>query len=77
MDHIVWHESRWDPLRWNGAGSGAYGLPQAWPADKMASAGSDWQVNPETQLAWTIEYGTSKYGSICGAWLFWAAHGWW
>jgi hypothetical protein len=77
LDHIVWHESKWDPLVWNHAGSGAYGLPQAWPADKMASAGPDWQTNPITQLRWTIDYGTAKYGSMCGSWAFWARRGWW
>jgi hypothetical protein len=76
LDRIVWHESRWNPLVWNTKGSGAYGLPQARPASKMASAGPDYMTNPITQLRWAIAY-AAKYGSLCGAWAFWVAHGWW
>jgi hypothetical protein len=75
LDAIVSHESRWDPGAWNGKGSGAYGLPQAKPGSKMASAGADWQTNPETQLRWMIGY-LDKYGGPCGGWAFWLRHGW-
>ena len=34
--------------------SGAYGIPQALPGDKMAAFGSDWQTNPATRLAWGL-----------------------
>lgn len=67
LDRIITYESHWDYLAWNGRGSGAYGLPQAWPASKMASAGDDWLTNPQTQLAWAIDYGRKKYGSLCSA----------
>lgn len=56
--------------------SGAYGLPQALPAAKMAAFGADWQDNPATQLAWMRAYVTDRYGGACPAWTFWQAHSW-
>jgi len=47
--------------------SGAYGIPQALPGSKMASAGADWQTNPVTQLIWMQGYVISRYGSWAGA----------
>jgi hypothetical protein len=47
---------------------GAYGIPQAYPASKMASAGSDWRTNPATQIKWGLGYITGRYGTPCGAW---------
>ncbi|CAM5392594.1 transglycosylase SLT domain-containing protein [Streptomyces aurantiogriseus] len=72
---IVEHESGWDVDATN-ASSGAYGLVQALPASKMASAGSDWKTNPETQIKWGLDYMNSRYGSPAGAWAFWQANGW-
>ena len=48
--------------------SGAYGIPQALPGSKMASAGADWQTNPATQVKWGLGYITQVYGTPCGAW---------
>jgi hypothetical protein len=48
--------------------SGAYGIPQALPGDKMASAGSDWQTNPATQIKWGLGYISQVYGTPCAAW---------
>jgi hypothetical protein len=48
--------------------SGAYGIPQSLPGDKMASAGADWQTNPATQIKWGLGYITQVYGTPCGAW---------
>jgi hypothetical protein len=48
--------------------SGAYGIPQALPGSKMASAGADWQTNPATQIKWGLTYITQVYGTPCGAW---------
>jgi hypothetical protein len=56
--------------------SGAYGIPQALPGDKMASAGPDWQTDPTTQIKWGLGYIKSVYGTPCDAWAFWQAHGW-
>ncbi|MEV6393704.1 transglycosylase SLT domain-containing protein [Streptomyces sp. NPDC051907] len=72
---IVSHESNWDPKASNPS-SGAYGLVQALPGDKMASAGSDWQTNPATQIEWGLDYMEERYGSPCGAWSSWQAKGW-
>ncbi|MEV6176313.1 transglycosylase SLT domain-containing protein [Streptomyces sp. NPDC052016] len=72
---IVEHESGWDVDATN-ASSGAYGLVQALPANKMASAGSDWKTNPKTQIKWGLDYMNERYGSPTGAWAFWQANGW-
>ena len=60
-------ESGWSYTAYN-AGSGATGIPQALPGSKMASAGSDWQTNPSTQIAWGLQYIKSVYGTPCSAW---------
>jgi hypothetical protein len=41
----------------------AYGIPQANPGTKMASAGSDWKTNPLTQIKWGLGYIKATYGS--------------
>jgi hypothetical protein len=51
--------------------SGAYGIPQALPGSKMASAGADWQTNPATQIKWGLGYIKAIYGDPCKAWGFW------
>ena len=50
--------------------SGAYGIPQALPGSKMASAGPDWQTNPATQIKWGLGYIKAIYGNPCNAWAF-------
>ncbi|MEU2065185.1 lytic transglycosylase domain-containing protein [Streptomyces sp. NPDC013455] len=72
---IVEHESGWNPTATNSS-SGAYGLVQALPASKMASAGADWKTNPATQIKWGLDYMNSRYGSPVQAWSFWQANGW-
>ncbi|MFI8187753.1 transglycosylase SLT domain-containing protein [Streptomyces sp. NPDC085946] len=72
---IVEHESGWDVNATN-ASSGAYGLVQALPASKMASAGADWRTNPATQIEWGLDYMKDRYGSACDAWSFWQSNGW-
>ncbi|MER7046682.1 MULTISPECIES: aggregation-promoting factor C-terminal-like domain-containing protein [Streptomyces] len=72
---IVTHESNWDVNAQNPS-SGAYGLVQALPGGKMASAGSDWQTNPETQIEWGLDYMKDRYGSPCAAWSAWQTQGW-
>ncbi|MFE9253141.1 lytic transglycosylase domain-containing protein [Streptomyces sp. NPDC007088] len=75
FSNIVNHESSWN-YRATNAGSGAYGLVQALPGSKMASAGADWQTNPATQIKWGLNYMDGRYGSPCGAWSFWQANSW-
>jgi hypothetical protein len=55
--------------------SGSYGIAQALPGSKMASAGADWQTNPATQVKWGLSYIKSVYGTPCGAWGFEVANG--
>jgi hypothetical protein len=72
---IVERESGWN-YRASNPSSGAYGLVQALPGSKMASAGADWQTNPATQIKWGLNYMNDRYGSPCGAWEFWQANHW-
>ncbi|GGR90426.1 hypothetical protein GCM10010269_31990 [Streptomyces humidus] len=75
FSNIVKHESGWNVSATN-ASSGAYGLVQALPGSKMASAGSDWKSNARTQIKWGLDYMNSRYGSPVAAWNFWQANGW-
>jgi hypothetical protein len=64
----LWNrESGWEYDALNAA-SGAYGIPQALPGYKMASAGADWQTDPATQIKWGLGYIKQVYGTPCGAW---------
>lgn len=83
-----WTSSEWSCLEslwtkesgWNASASnpssGAYGIPQALPGSKMASAGSDWQSNPATQIEWGLGYIEGRYGTPCGAWGHSQSVGW-
>jgi hypothetical protein len=73
FSNIVTRESGWNYTATN-PGSGAYGLVQALPGDKMASAGADWRTNPATQIKWGLTYMNSRYGSPCAAWSYWQVH---
>jgi hypothetical protein len=73
FSNIVTRESGWNYQATNAA-SGAYGLVQALPGSKMASAGADWRTNPATQIKWGLNYMNSRYDSPCGAWSFWQAN---
>lgn len=73
LNNIAIRESGWNVHAQNPY-SPAYGIPQALPGYKMASAGSDWHDNPVTQVKWMIGYVNSRYGSACGAWGYWQAH---
>ena len=68
-------ESGWD-VHASNPSSGAYGIPQALPGSKMATAGSDWENNPATQIAWGLSYIRSSYGTPCGAWSTFRSQGW-
>jgi pyruvate/2-oxoglutarate dehydrogenase complex dihydrolipoamide acyltransferase (E2) component len=72
----LWNaESGWNVSATN-TSSGAYGIPQALPGSKMASAGADWQTDAATQIRWGLGYIRSVYGSPCGAWSHEQAYGW-
>ena len=74
LDNVWSRESGWRVNAENA--SGAYGIPQALPGSKMATAGADWQTNPATQIKWGLGYIQGRYGSPCGAWAFWQNNGW-
>jgi len=75
LDSLWMAESGWNPYAENPT-TGAYGIPQALPGSKMASAGSDWQTDPVTQIRWGLSYIQASYGSPCGAWSHEEAYGW-
>jgi hypothetical protein len=71
----LWNkESHWNTHASNP--SGAYGIPQALPGSKMASAGPDWQNNAHTQIKWGLGYIKSRYSSPCDAWQHSESIGW-
>ncbi|GAA2022043.1 transglycosylase SLT domain-containing protein [Agromyces tropicus] len=60
-------ESGWNYQAEN-ASSGAFGIVQALPAEKLATAGADWRTNAATQVKWGLDYIQRSYGSPCAAW---------
>jgi len=70
MSEAGWNVSATNPS------SGAYGLPQALPASKLASAGADWRTNGDTQLNWMMDYIKGRYGSPDAAWSFHQKNNW-
>jgi len=68
-------ESNWN-YRATNPSSGAYGIPQSLPAEKMASAGDDWRTNPATQIRWGLGYIHNRYGTPTRAWAHSQATGW-
>ena len=75
LDSLWQQESGWNVYAENPT-SGAYGIPQALPGAKMASAGSDWQSDAATQIRWGLGYIQGSYGSPCAAWGHEEAYGW-
>jgi hypothetical protein len=75
LDSLYTGESGWRVDADNPTSS-AYGIPQALPGSKMASAGPDWETNPETQIRWGLGYIADRYGSPCGAMDFKNGNGW-
>lgn len=68
-------ESAWNHKAHNKS-SGAYGIPQSLPADKMASSGKDWKTNPATQIEWGTKYIKLRYGNPCGAFAHFNLKNW-
>ncbi len=75
LDKLWNKESNWRYTARNPS-SGAYGIPQSLPGSKMASAGSDWQTNPTTQIKWGLSYINSRYGTPCNAWSHSVSYNW-
>jgi len=78
VETAYWMITKESHCRYNATNrsSGAYGIPQALPGRKMASAGSDWETNPITQIKWMISYVNGRYGGWNGAKAWWDAHRW-
>ncbi|HET9758931.1 MAG TPA: lytic transglycosylase domain-containing protein [Nocardioidaceae bacterium] len=75
LDSLYMSESGWN-IHADNPSSSAYGIPQALPGSKMASAGPDWENNAATQIKWGLEYIKNSYGTPCGAWSFKQGHNW-
>ncbi|MGH3342421.1 MAG: hypothetical protein ACRDPK_05960 [Carbonactinosporaceae bacterium] len=75
LDDLWERESGWEVHAENPS-SGAYGIPQALPASKMAAAGPDWQDSAATQIRWGLDYIDDRYGTPCGAWDYWVSNNW-
>ena len=88
LGHFGWGKRQWKPLKWlwnresgwnkyaTNPYSGAYGIPQAVPGSKMASAGNHWRTNATTQIRWGLGYIKSRYGRPRAAWDHELAYGW-
>jgi len=59
-------ESMWN-YRSRNKVTGAHGIPQAYPATKYESIGSDWRTNPITQMTWGLKYIKVRYETPCKA----------
>ncbi|MET1087523.1 MAG: hypothetical protein ABWY04_10435 [Arthrobacter sp.] len=68
-------ESDWTTTATNPS-SGAYGIVQSLPAEKMASAGADYLTNYRTQINWGLNYIQERYQSPCGALNFHLSNNW-
>jgi hypothetical protein len=75
LDSIYSQESGWNVHAANPTSS-AYGIPQALPGSKMATAGPNWENDAATQIRWGIGYIKGRYGSPCSAWGFKQSNGW-
>lgn len=75
LNELWIRESGWNVYAENPS-SGAYGIPQANPASKLATAGSNWRSSAHVQIAWGLEYLYDTYGSPCGGWAHEQADGW-
>jgi len=63
----LWNaESHWN-FKAHNRRSGAHGIPQALPADKMEVIAMDWRTNPITQIKWGLRYISVRYGTPCVA----------
>ena len=75
LNRLWKHESGWNVHAENPY-SGAYGIPQAVPGSKMASAGPNWPNNARTQIRWGLRYIRARYNSPRRAWRHEQADGW-
>ncbi|HSX42831.1 MAG TPA: ubiquitin-like domain-containing protein [Candidatus Saccharimonadales bacterium] len=90
VDYIAGHEGGWCPTKIQGThdcpgymdpnnvpAGGGYGIFQATPGRKMASAGPNWATDAVTQIRWATGYAVGRYGSWEGAYNHWvSSHNW-
>ena len=67
LNRLWTKESNWNYKARNKR-TGAHGIPQALPADKMDVVGTDWRTNPVTQIRWGLRYIDIRYDTPCSAW---------
>ena len=67
LNRLWTKESHWNYKAHNYK-SGAHGIPQALPANKMDIISTDWRKNPVTQMRWGLRYIEIRYETPCGAW---------
>ena len=75
LDDLWIKESHWN-YRASNKRTGAHGIPQALPATKMDSAGTDWRTNPVTQISWGLRYIEVRYDTPCKAWAKFKRSNW-
>ncbi len=66
LNRLWTHESMWN-YRSRNKRTGAHGIPQAYPATKYETIGSDWRTNPITQMTWGLKYIKVRYQTPCKA----------
>lgn len=75
LDELWIKESHWN-YRASNKRTGAHGIPQALPATKMESVGTDWRTNPVTQISWGLRYIEVRYETPCKAWAKFKRSNW-
>lgn len=71
LEQLWDRESHWNHRAVNKR-TGACGIPQSYPCNKMKGMGDEYGVdyrhNPWPQIAWGLQYIEKRYGSPCAAW---------
>jgi hypothetical protein len=67
LNRLWTKESHWNYKAHNYK-SGAHGIAQALPANRMEIISSDWRKNPVTQMRWGLRYIEIRYENPCKAW---------
>ena len=67
LNRLWTKESHWNYQAHNYK-SGAHGIAQALPANRMEIISSDWRKNPVTQIRWGLRYIEIRYENPCKAW---------
>ena len=66
LNSLWTNESHWN-FRAHNHSSGATGIAQALPGNKMDVVATDWRTNPVTQIKWGLRYIKIRYGTPCRA----------